>query len=270
MEKYFTTTKEIPRLGRFYPGIIEDTLLFDTAKQHVLRKQPWNLNQHVNLPASLSISQRNFHLSREHEGGGMHKVVTSRLTADVPRSFNLSLKCYAMFAEQVTNSFSLDVYEIERTKEYTFYYKNYIDIEKSSAEAENHTLLVFQEIVQEEMFLHATYDLTWHIRYHQPNGEAYYILVTLPAPIVYVTCIDANELTNFASENSSVLEDRVLGPCPIGVKQLCLWLPINVTTDGSLQFSWPVGQSQQQLFVTAVTCIVTFASTLVIILTVIK
>ena len=230
---------------------------FDTVEAYALRKTPWKeiYSTFIVLDASDIINPV---MKRTTEGEGMHFQVKTEFKLRLSEKL-LGLKCALLFAEYVTSSFFIDLYELHRTNrnQVEYYYKENIDVEKTAAESSNHTLFVMSNIDHADLNL--SYNLKWNIRYHSPSADSYYTNVTNYPPHVYITCRNPNHHNTNMCHQLRTKTNVHVGP--FFDHSLALWLPIQYHGGSELVFSWPVGYTPHWALVTFVTLLTTFAGT---------
>nr|CAB3264871.1 phosphatidylinositol-glycan biosynthesis class X protein-like [Phallusia mammillata] len=248
---------------QFILGAIDKEIKFDTPDYFPKRKIPWDIeittNEALQLTQSLSKQNSAWEMTRTYEGQGMHHEVLTNM--QITGSNFSDFQCYTMFVEKVSTSFFLDIYEIARTStDFSVYYTNYIDIEKPSYESQNHTVLVFSALNENQK---ASTKIKWHTRYHAPSNESLFVNVTIPKPDVYLFCTPTLQ-----KDDSLEKEDAcqiyaeyniIMAPCPHLTRTLCPWMNLSLKTGNDLVFKWPVGSLSEKNFVT----FLTIASTVV-------
>lgn len=235
---------------------------FDTVTAYASRKSPWKvLNPSLKVPDLIDII--NPELERTAEGKGMHFFIKTKFSLQLSEKIQ-GLQCSVLFAEKVTPSFFVDLYELHRTghDDVEYFYKENIDVEKTESESKNHTLFVMSKVNPQNPNI--SYDIKWNIRYHSPSAESYYMDVVNFPPNVYITC----KYRNTEEKNTNIcLDVRTKTNVKIGPyfdHSLALWLPIQHTGGKELVFSWPVGYVPHWAVVTLITLLTTIYGTYVV------
>ena len=258
---------QIIGLNKFVVGQEDKLLFFDTPNNALYHTKLWNKGYNFDN-FTWSVLSSNLFLQRTSTGLGLHHEVITTLRFELKKK-QFAGKCFSLFAEHITQSFFVDIYEIERQFLHQVYYNSSIDIEKTAYEAANHTFLIVKELQYDNQCYEARYKLPWHLRYHKPAVNKY-VHLTLPIPEIYVGCFQ--DESKDASENlgNSVSRNLVLAPCPNILfaynsqyqKMLCEWVKISQISVEDVVFSWPLGIISDQLVVTVTTLTVIIFSTL--------
>jgi len=257
------TRDQINGINNFIFGQKDNKLFFDTPHNAALQKMAW-VNGYKIDSFTFSLITSKISVQRtSDERLGMHHEVLTKLQIEWKGKEQSHGRCFALFAEQVTRSFFVDIYELQRQFSHQVYYNSSIDIEKPAYEASSHILLIIKELKFMKNMYKTGYVLPWHIRYHKPS-ENKYDNITLPPPQVYITCI------NFAlnMEDTDKKGGIILAPCPDGLfsysmqtgKKLCEWINVKVEVN-NISFYWPVGSLSDIKLVTVGTlCVIIFST----------
>ena len=187
----------------------------------------------------------------------MHRHISSCFNID--KLFITSVKdvCWLLIEENVSSSFFVDVYQLERSK-IQFYFEEYIDIEKPEYQSSNHTLLIFVPISSRNL-CNAETNIDWHIRYHQPSINSH-INLNLPKPKLYIFCNSSKpDISDNYTESLCHINKNIssIAPCPVASSGLnnflCNWLQLKNVQIQDVQFHWPVGNSNHQTLVVVFT-----------------
>ena len=252
----------ISGLNQFYKGQNDEKLFFDTSKNSFYQTKPWGLVLTLDQSTLNLLLHGNLKLERTIKGTGMHREVTTTFKVE-KLSEQITTDCYVMFSENISQSFSIDVYEMERNFQHHLYYNSSIDIEKTAYQANNHTILIFKDLILKRNKLETSYRLTWHLRYHKPS-VAKYINLTIFQPNVYLFCHGSKPLN--AEMVSDIQKELIPAPCPFkDGKHLCIWARTSRLLRKDLNLTWPVGVSTHEYFVSVVTLAVTLLCTIYLI-----
>ena len=250
------TLGQINGLNKFVAGQQDKILFFDTPSKAARHKKLWT-NGYVFDNFVWTLLSSEISAQRSTQGKGLHYEVLTALQIKEIEKHHFIGTCFALFAEQVTQSFFVDVYELQRRFSYQLYYNSSIDIEKAAYEASNHTLIVIRELEFENNAYGSSYALPWHIRYHKPTMDKYVKLI-LPAPQIYITCTTGEYAKNLDYIRTSNI---TLAPCPDSStlhcsqneKKICSWVKVSEIKVNSLNFEWPIGLLSDKILVTVIT-----------------